>query len=241
MSIPNKIIPSLSIDAKVNIVIGVLFLITAPFMNQIYDVINPFRKNYLMGIMLTILFLFAVWINYSKALHVKLLKHHSDNRAGRLAGFLIFISLFQYFLLLFPLIYYFRVPDSYAPVFLGIFFGLILFIVSVEAYVYYAKKTNFKLLISDPLWVTRFYAIVVALSTWIIWDVFIVAGPDQNRGKADRIVTLIFTYTFTVMAIKRYYKIENVKRALSNSDRLKNAMTFLFSYVTMLFSSGALK
>jgi hypothetical protein len=221
--------------------IGTLFLISAPFMNQIYDLINPFRKNYVMGILLTVLFLFAVWVNYSKALHVKMHKHHSYKRAGRLAGFLIFISLFQYFLLLFPLIYYFRVPDSYAPVFLGIFFGLIVFIVSVEAYVYYSKRTNFKLLISDPILATRFYAIIAALSTWIIWDVFIAAGPDQNRGYADLIVTLILSYTLTVVAIKRYYKIENLKRTLSKSDRLKNAITFLFSYVTMLFSSGALK
>jgi hypothetical protein len=221
--------------------IGTLFLISAPFMNQIYDLINPFRKNYVMGMLLTAIFLFAVWVNYSKALHVKLHKHHSYKRAGRLAGFLIFISLFQYFLLLFPLIYYFRVPDSYAPVFPGIFFGLIVFIVSVEAYVYYSKRTNFKLLINDPILATQFYAIIVALSTWIIWDVFIAAGPDQNRGNADLIVTLILSYTFTVVAIKRYYKIENLKRSLSKADRLKNAITFLFSYVTMLFSSGALK
>ena len=238
LSMKQKIKLPFNPDTLVNFALGVSFLITAPFRKAIYAAIDPNEPNYIMGVFCIAFFLFSLWVNLSMALFLKD-KYYLNENAKAVGGIFIFLSLFQYFLLLYAIPHYFDLPKSIASKFYLGLFGLTLFSTGLEMYVFYSERTNFKWLLKNENPLRAMYLALVGFSTWFIWEIQMLGGPKPIRtAHIDIMMVYIITYTFTVITFKRYYKVENRQLNSGIKSRIINVSSFLFSYTCMLISAG---
>lgn len=229
-------------DFRVNVISALLFALSAPFNKDMYRLIDPHQPNMAMAVFGVCFFLLTIWINFSQAVHVKQLQGQSHESGNNTAGVLIFLSMFQYFMIIYSFPKYADLSASATHIVLPTIFGLVLFLMGFEMYLYFSDRTSFPLLIKDATISRNAYIFLVCFTIWFVWDIQMIAGPELHRSsRMDKVIAYIITYTFTVVTFKRYFKVENVKRATGWPQRILNFLSFILAYVVMLFSGGVIK
>jgi len=190
---------------------SLVFLISAPFSGSIYKWIDPAKSNPLMAVFGIILLLLSVWINFSQAIHLKQLRTKGASNGKVVAGMLIFLSLFQYFMIIYSFPKYADVSDKMAQAIFTVIFILILLLAGIELYLFFSDRKHFPFFIKKAESSRNAYLLLVAFTTWFVWDVQMIQGPQQYRSKSDTVIVYILAYTLTVVVFKRYIKIENIK------------------------------
>ena len=229
-------------DFRVNVISALLFALSAPFNKQMYRMIDPNQPNMAMAVFGVCLFLLTIWINFSQAVHVKQISGKTYESGNTVAGILIFLSMFQYFMIIYSFPKYADLSASATHIVLPTLFGLVLFLMGFEMYLYFSDRTSFRWIIQDAAISRNAYIFLVCFTIWYVWDVQIIAGPELHRNsRIDIIIVYIIAYTFTVVTFKRYFKVENAKFATGSPQRILNFLSFILAYVVMLFSGGVIK
>ncbi len=190
------------------------------------------------GTLLMGFFFFSIYVNFSMAAYIKL------KYAGQLQGYvkgigasMILLSIFQYMLIITEVLKCYGLKGGWT----GVFIFSTLVISGIETYLFLSKKMHFRWYIRNERLVRISYGIVVALTTWFIWDVCILGGPEIQRSTVlDLFVAYLLLYLFTVSTFKRYYRIETLHLVNSTWGLLLNLLFAGITFACILWTSGVL-